>query len=364
MLGRGWVRRGSRGVKGRGALGGGGGEWTPCRRGAHEGSWPPTPLTCMHTHAHKNTRVHAHTCPHMCESSERTQAHSATSSRHFGHPLCKPPSWPWAGQDQWAEDLGPQWDCFHWLSCFLPSAPICSSIKWEWVPASQREVTGSGTLQGYGKKRSQVSHPLPPLWPGSTFQNRWRGMGLSPEAWRELELLPNATQSLPGWARTWPGQTLVLRKTDTVPGAEATSRAWHPWEGRVPGPVGRSGFFHQDLGLQHEGLRLDSKQRVSSRTFQRGWLDTKRDRLSHTGWRGLGGGRRRAGQGPGSPVVGDSLWGANGRLARGVYVHSLCSLGKDFFPLRTRGSKNLFSTVIGAPRLNQAGEGPFPLESI
>ena len=48
----------------------------------------------------------------------------------------------------------------------------------------------------------------------------------------------------------------------------------------------------------------------------------------------------------------------------GVCVHSLCSLRKDFFPLRTRGSKDLFSMVIGAPRLNQAGEGPFPLESI
>ena len=56
--------------------------------------------------------------------------------------------------------------------------------------------------------------------------------------------------------------------------------------------------------------------------------------------------------------------GANGRLACGVCVHSLCSLRKDFFPLRTRGSKDLFSTVIGALRLNQAGEGPFPLESI
>lgn len=51
-------------VKGRGALGEGGGEWAPCRRGAHEGNWPPTPLTCMHTHAHRNRRVYMHI--HAC----------------------------------------------------------------------------------------------------------------------------------------------------------------------------------------------------------------------------------------------------------------------------------------------------------
>ena len=161
---------------------------------------------------------------------------------------------------------------------------------------------------------------------------------------------------------------MVLRKTDTVPGAEATSRAWHPWEGRVPGPARRFGFFHQDLGLQHEGLRLDSKQRVSpTPNIPEGLAGHQEGLTEPHGWRGLGGGRRRAGQdrtGPGQSSRGRQSLGANGRLACGVCVHSLCSLRKDFFPLRTRGSKDLFSTVIGALRLNQAGEGPFPLESI
>ena len=64
------------------------------------GSWrnpAPHPIhthTCMYTNAHRNTRTctrmpaHTHT-----QNSEKTQARSATSSRHFGHPLCKPRSW-------------------------------------------------------------------------------------------------------------------------------------------------------------------------------------------------------------------------------------------------------------------------------
>lgn len=139
-----------------------------------------------------------------------------------------------------------------------------------------------------------------------------------------------------------------------------------------PGTLGKGKFcwglqgeiqvLPSGLGLQQEGLRLDSKHRVSTHQTSGGvgWTPRGTDRAMLAG--GAWAEADEAGQGAGGQGPVQSSWetvsGGEWEAGMWVCVHSLC-LGKGFFPLRTRRSKDLFSTVIGAPRLNQAGEGPF-----
>lgn len=76
-------------------------------------------------------------------------------------------------------------------------------------------------------------------------------------------------------------QTLVLRKADPLPGAEASRRAQRPWGRRGPGPSRE--------GLPQEGSRLDSRQAGTPQTSQRAC--GHQDGLSCSGSRGLGGSR-------------------------------------------------------------------------
>ena len=107
---------------------------------------------------------------------------------------------------------------------------------------------------------SDLAQPL------RTGEGGWARLPKAGEGWNCYLMPPGASQCKlePDPVRPWFSGKLTLSQVQKPPEGPGTLE-----KGGVQALRGGPGFFHQDLGLQHEGLRLDSKQRVPPQTSQR-----------------------------------------------------------------------------------------------
>lgn len=138
-------------------------------------------------------------------------------------------------------------------------------------------------------------------------------------------------------------ETLVLRKADPLPGAEASRRAQRPWGGRGPGPARE--------GLPQEGSRLDSRQAGTPQTSQRAC--GHQEGLSCSGSRGLGG----------SCLQGTQSLRRKGGWCVGLSSVPCAAAGQASFLLGPGvGLEGLSGTAIRTPRPSQPAQRAFSSE--